>query len=114
MESPASLARSVRTVRQNIKEYDISNRRINVIAKGRLVNLVAGDGHLAEVMDMSFANQDLCVRYIAENKLQNGVHKVPYILDMYVARMKLESLGISIDELSSVQESYINSWEYGT
>jgi adenosylhomocysteinase len=114
MESLASLAKSVRTVRQNIKEYDIGNRRINVIAEGRLVNLVAGDGHPAEVMDMSFANQALCVRYIAENKLQNGVHKVPYSLDVYVARMKLESLGISIDELTSAQESYINSWEYGT
>ena len=77
MEALGSLAKSVRTVRHNIKEYDIGNRRINVIAEGRLVNLAAGDGHPAEVMDMSFANQALCVRYIAENKLLNGVHKVP-------------------------------------
>jgi adenosylhomocysteinase len=114
MEALASLAKSVQTVRQNIKEYDIGNRRINVIAEGRLVNLVAGDGHPAEVMDMSFANQALCVRYIAENKLLNGVHKVPYILDAYVARMKLESLDISIDELTLAQKYYISSWEYGT
>ena len=114
MEALASLAKSVKTVRNNIKEYDIGNRRINVIAEGRLVNLAAGDGHPAEVMDMSFANQALCVRHIAENKLLNGVHKVPQELDMYVAKMKLESMGISIDELTSTQECYMSGWECGT
>lgn len=114
MEALASLAKSVRTVRHNIKEYDIGNRRINVIAEGRLVNLAAGDGHPAEVMDMSFANQALCVRYIAENKLLNGVHKVPHVIDTYVAKMKLESMDISIDELTSEQECYMSGWECGT
>lgn len=114
MEALASLAKSVRTVRNNIKEYDIGDRRINVIAEGRLVNLAAGDGHPAEVMDMSFANQALCVRYIAENKLPNGVHRVPQELDIYVAKMKLESMGISIDELTSTQECYMSGWECGT
>jgi adenosylhomocysteinase len=114
MEALASLAKSVRTVRHNIKEYDIGNRRINVIAEGRLVNLAAGDGHPAEVMDMSFANQALCVRYIAENKLLNGVHGVPRELDTYVAKMKLESMGISTDELTSKQECYMSGWECGT
>jgi adenosylhomocysteinase len=114
MESLTSLARSVRTVRHNIKEYDIGGRRINVIAEGRLVNLAAGDGHPAEVMDMSFANQALCVRYIAENKLPNGVHKVPLELDTFVAKMKLESMGISIDELTETQECYMSGWECGT
>ena len=89
METLASLAKSVRTVRHNIKEYEIGDRCINVIAEGRLVNLAAGDGHPAEVMDMSFANQALCVRYIAENKLLNGVHGVPRELDTYVATLKL-------------------------
>ena len=74
-----SLTKSVRTVRQNIREYNFNNRRINVIAEGRLVNLAAGDGHPAEVMDMSFTNQALCVRYIAENKLFTGAHKVPHV-----------------------------------
>ncbi len=114
MEALASLAKSVRTVRHNIKEYEIGNRRINVIAEGRLVNLAAGDGHPAEVMDMSFANQALCVRYIAENKLLNGVHKVPLELDTYVAKIKLESMGISIDELTPTQECYMSGWECGT
>ncbi len=114
MEALASLAKSVRTVRNNIKEYDLGGRCINVIAEGRLVNLAAGDGHPAEVMDMSFANQALCVRYIAESKLSNGVHKVPQELDVYVAKMKLESMGISIDELTSTQECYMTGWECGT
>jgi adenosylhomocysteinase len=114
MEALDSLAKSTRTVRHNIKEYDIGNRCINVIAEGRLVNLAAGDGHPAEVMDMSFANQALCVRYIAENKLLNGVHGVPRELDTYVARLKLESMGISTDELTSKQECYMSGWECGT
>ncbi|KKG15107.1 S-adenosyl-L-homocysteine hydrolase [Methanosarcina sp. 2.H.T.1A.6] len=114
MEALASLAKTVRTVRHNIKEYDIGNRRINVIAEGRLVNLAAGDGHPAEVMDMSFANQALCVRYIAENNLLNGVHGVPKELDTYVATLKLESMGISTDKLTSKQECYMNGWECGT
>jgi adenosylhomocysteinase len=114
MEALSSLAKSVRTVRQNIREYNVNNRHINVIAEGRLVNLAAGDGHPAEVMDMSFTNQALCVRYIAENKLKNGVHKVPHVLDTYVAKMKLESMGISIDELTSVQACYMSGWECGT
>jgi len=114
MEALASLAKSARTVRHNIKEYDIGDRRINVIAEGRLVNLAAGDGHPAEVMDMSFANQALCVRYIAENTLLNGVHGVPRGIDTYVAKLKLESMGISIDELTSKQECYMTGWECGT
>lgn len=114
MEALEALAKSVRTVRHNIKEYELGNRRINVIADGRLVNLAAGDGHPAEVMDMSFANQALCVRYIAENKLNNGVHKVPLELDTSVAKLKLESMGISIDELTNEQERYMTGWEFGT
>ena len=114
MEALDSLAKSKKTVRNNIMEYDLGDRRINVIAEGRLVNLAAGDGHPAEVMDMSFANQALCVRYIAENKLPNGVHKVPQALDTYVAKMKLESMGISIDELTEAQECYMTGWECGT
>ena len=114
MEALASHAKSVREVRHNINEYYIDNRHINVIAEGRLVNLAAGDGHPAEVMDMSFANQALCARYIAENKLLNGVHRVPQGIDSYVAKMKLESMGINIDELTSEQECYLNDWECGT
>ncbi len=63
---------------------------------------------------MSFTNQALCVRYIAENKLHKGLFEVPHVLDMYVAKMKLEPMGISIDELTSVQECYMSSWDCGT
>jgi adenosylhomocysteinase len=114
VEVLSSLAKSVRTVRQNNREYNFNNRRINVIAEGRLVNLAAGDGHPAEVMDMSFTNQALCVRYIAENKLFNGVHKVPHVIDMYLAKMKLESMAINIDEITSVHECHMSSWDCGT
>jgi adenosylhomocysteinase len=114
LEDLGSMARSVRTSRKNIMEYDLGGRKVYVLAEGRLVNLAAGDGHPAEVMDMSFANQALCVRYIAENKLPNGVHVVPRELDMSVAEMKLKSMGISIDRLSSEQTKYMEGWECGT
>ena len=114
LEDLEDMARSVRTVRKNIKEYDLGDRKVNVLAEGRLVNLAAGDGHPAEVMDMSFANQALCVRYIAENTLVDGVHAVPHELDVGVAEMKLESMGISLDKLSSEQDEYMSSWSCGT
>lgn len=109
-----AMADSIKIVRKNIKEYNVAGRKINVLADGRLVNLAAGDGHPAEVMDMSFANQALCVKYIAENKLEAGVHPVPHDLDMYIAELKLRSMGIEIDELESHQTEYMEGWECGT
>jgi len=114
LEDLQSMATSVRTSRKNIKEYDLGSRKVYVLAEGRLVNLAAGDGHPAEVMDMSFANQALCVRYIAENRLASGVHAVPQELDISVAEMKLRSMGISIDKLSDEQAKYMCGWECGT
>ncbi len=114
LEDLKAMAGSVKTVRNNIKEYTLKDRRVYVLADGRLVNLAAGDGHPAEVMDMSFANQALCVRHIAENKLANGVHPVPLELDIGVAEMKLMSMDISIDKLSDEQTAYMGGWESGT
>lgn len=114
LEELESMAKGVRTVRKNIKEYDIGDRKVYVLAEGRLVNLAAGDGHPAEVMDMSFANQALCVRHIAENKLVNGVHAVPHEIDMHVAELKLKSMGVSIDSLSLEQNEYMSGWKSGT
>lgn len=114
LEDLRAMASSVRTVRNNIKEYKLSDRRVYVLADGRLVNLAAGDGHPAEVMDMSFANQALCVKYIAENRLSPGVHPVPRELDIGIAEMKLRSMGIAIDKLSDVQCRYMDNWECGT
>ncbi|MEK0313060.1 adenosylhomocysteinase [Cohnella sp. 56] len=109
----AALSASKRTVRRNIEEYQLKDgRRIYVLAEGRLVNLAAGDGHPAEIMDMTFALQALSLRYVNENYEAIGKHvvKVPYELDEQVARSKLESLGISIDTLSEDQKSYLDSW----
>ncbi|MFP4654978.1 MAG: adenosylhomocysteinase, partial [Methanohalobium sp.] len=109
-----SMAQSVRTVRNNIKEYNLGTHCINVIADQQTVNLAAGDGHPAEVMDMSFSNQALCVRHLIDNKLDIGVHAVPSQIDKYIAELKLKSLDIEIDELTPEQEEYMRGWEHGT
>lgn len=114
LESLKKNASEIKTVRKNIVEYTVSGKRIHVIADGRLVNLAAGDGHPAEVMDMSFANQALGVKYIAENKLSHGVHKVPEEIDTLVALLKLKSMDIEIDSLTERQKSYMDDWEEGT
>lgn len=98
--------------RKNIMGYKLADGRVlHLIAEGRLVNLAAGDGHPAEIMDMSFAIQALCARYIAQHKgLQKGVHFVPEEIDCEVARRKLASWGVKVDTLSEEQKTYLNSW----
>ncbi|MFC4599402.1 adenosylhomocysteinase [Cohnella hongkongensis] len=109
----AELAVSRRVVRRNIEEYVLKDgRKIYVLAEGRLVNLAAGDGHPAEIMDMTFALQAISLRYVNENyeKIGSQVINVPYELDERVARTKLESLGIGIDALTDEQKAYLDSW----
>jgi adenosylhomocysteinase len=109
----AAMSVSKRTVRRNIEEYQLQDgRKIYVLAEGRLVNLAAGDGHPAEIMDMTFALQALSLRYVNENyeKIGSRVVNVPYELDEQVARTKLEALGIRIDALSQEQKDYLDSW----
>ena len=91
-------------------------RRLHLLAEGRLVNLAAAEGHPAAVMDMSFANQALTAEWIAKNRdgIEVGVHPVPETIDAEVARLKLRSMGIEIDELTPEQEAYLSSWELGT
>ncbi|MDP5273146.1 adenosylhomocysteinase [Chengkuizengella sp. 2205SS18-9] len=104
---------SIRTVRNNIEEYALKDgRKIYLLAEGRLVNLAAGDGHPAEIMDMTFALQAMSLKYVNEQykNIGNKVESVPYELDEQVARIKLESLGINIDALSEEQKSYLESW----
>lgn len=98
--------------RKNITGYKMADGRVlHLIAEGRLVNLAAGDGHPAEIMDMSFAIQALCARYIAQhNGLSKGVHFVPEEIDREVARRKLAAWGVKVDALSPEQETYLNSW----
>ena len=110
------MAVSVKERRNNINGYTLENgNTLNVIAEGRLVNLAAGDGHPAEIMDMSFAIQALSARYIAENakSLEAGTVDVPEAIDKRVAAMKLGAWGVEIDALTPEQEKYLSSWDLG-
>lgn len=111
-----SIASSKRTIRQNLEEYKLENgKTIYLLAEGRLVNLVAAEGHPSEVMDMSFANQALCTEYIARHqKMESKVYNVPPDIDNTVARLKLEAMRIEIDKLTEEQEEYLKNWESGT
>lgn len=106
-----------RNVRNHVDEFLLSNgRRIFLLAEGRLVNLAAAEGHPASVMDMSFATQALATEYARRQngKLAVGVHKVPAGIEEWVARLKLESLGVKIDKLTPDQKKYMASFEEGT
>jgi len=108
-----SIAKSKREIRPNTVEYTLTNgRRVYLLAEGRLVNLVAAEGHPSEVMDMSFANQALAVLYHVNNRgrLQPKVYDVPLEQDQEVARLKLRTMGINIDELTPEQVKYLRSW----
>ena len=100
--------------RNNIQYYKLANgNRINVIAEGRLVNLAAGDGHPAEIMDMSFAIQALSAAYLVKNKdkLTDKIVYVPDEIDKEVANRKLKFWELEIDKLTPEQEKYLNSWQ---
>jgi adenosylhomocysteinase len=104
-----------KTIRPNLEEYALPNgRRAYLIGEGRLVNLVAAEGHPSEVMDLSFADQALAAEYLVRNKLAVDVYKLPDELDREVAKLKLRTMGIEIEELSEEQRRYITSWELGT
>lgn len=108
-----ALAVEKRQMRANVEGYVMKDGRVlNLLAEGRLVNLASGDGHPAEIMDMSFALQALSVRYLVENgdKLEPRVYSVPRSIDYRVARMKLHAMGINIDRLSPEQERYLSSY----
>ncbi|GAG09373.1 unnamed protein product, partial [marine sediment metagenome] len=98
-------------------EYTLKNKkRIYLLGEGRLVNLACAEGHPAEVMDLSFANQALSCEYIAKNhkKLGKKVYKVPDNIDEKVAQLKLKALGKRIDKLTAEQKKYLSSWQEGT
>ncbi len=105
-----------RKIRENVEEFIVGGKRIYLLADGRLVNLVAGQGHPAEIMDMSFADQALCAEFLVKNKGKLGprVYKIPEGMDRDIARLKLESMGIKIDALSKEQKGYMNDWREGT
>lgn len=120
LEALKALAVRKKEVKPLVTEYVISSKkrekRIYVLGEGRLVNLACAEGHPAEVMDLSFANQALSCEYIAKNykNLEKKVYPVPGEIDRKVARLKLESMGVKIDKLTKKQEKYLKSWEMGT
>jgi adenosylhomocysteinase len=104
-------------IRHQTDEYVMADgRRILLIAEGRLVNLGAAEGHPASVMDMSFSDQALTAEYLVKEakNLSAGLHEVPTEIDKTVARLKLESMGATVDVLTPAQELYLNSWEHGS
>ena len=112
-----AMSESKRNVRRNVDEHGLMDgRKLFLLGEGRLINLAAAEGHPASVMDMSFANQALAVHYIAtrDERLPVDVYDVPREIDSEVARLKLASMGITIDELTEEQEKYLSSWEEGT
>ena len=111
------MSSSKRTTRNFVEEYSLKDgRKINLLGEGRLINLAAAEGHPPSVMDMSFADQALSCEYMVKNykTLERKVYTVPLDLDKRVARLKLESMGIKIDKLTSEQEEYLASWSEGT
>ena len=112
-----SLSRSCREIRPFVEEFALADgRTVYLLGEGRLINLAAAEGHPASVMDMSFANQALCIEYLAKNQgaLKTQVYSVPREIDKQVARLKLDAMGISIDTLTPEQEKYLTSWQEGT
>ena len=111
------MSETKRRIREHVEEYRLMNgNRLYLLGEGRLINLTAAEGHPASVMDMSFANQALCVEYLATRpqRLPVDVYPVPAEIDLEVARLKLACMGITIDELTDEQREYLSSWEAGT
>ncbi|MBW4027648.1 adenosylhomocysteinase [Acidipila rosea] len=111
------ISSSKRPTREFVEEYAMRDgRKIYLLGEGRLINLAAAEGHPASVMDMSFANQALAADYLVKNhgSLEKKVYSVPQDLDKRVAKLKLESMSIGIDRLTSEQEEYLASWSEGT
>ena len=111
------LSVDVRTAREYVEEYTLQDgRKLCLLGEGRLINLASAEGHPASVMDMSFANQALAAEYIVKNdsQMENRVHLVPTALDASVAQLKLQAIGVKIDELTEEQHTYLNSWTMGT
>jgi adenosylhomocysteinase len=119
IEKPAleDMAVNKRRIREFVDEYEMADgRRLHLLGEGRLVNLSAAEGHPAAVMDMSFANQALAVEWVVKNKdsLTPQVYPVPRDIDVEIARLKLQAMGVEIDQLTAEQEDYLSSWEQGT
>lgn len=117
LKSLGKMSTGKREIRPEVMEYTLKGgKKILVLAEGRLVNLAAAEGHPASVMDMSFANQSLGAEWMLKNgsRLERKVYAIPEKIDKDIARLKLASLGVSIDRLTAEQRKYLTSWELGT
>ena len=117
IEGLNKISSSSREVRESVEEFKLNNGKcVYLLGEGRLINLAAAEGHPSAVMDMSFANQALCVEYLSKNsaKLATDVFPVPQEIDNQVGQMKLDSMGMSVDILTEEQIKYLNSWNVGT
>ena len=117
IEGLNKISSSSREVRESVEEFKLNNGKcVYLLGEGRLINLAAAEGHPSAVMDMSFANQALCVEYLSKNsdKLEIDVFPVPKEIDDQVGQMKLDSMGMSVDKLTQEQIKYLNSWNVGT
>jgi adenosylhomocysteinase len=116
LEGLARIASERRMVRALVEEFVVKGRRVVVLGEGRLINLAAAEGHPASVMDMSFANQALAAELLAKEsgRMAKAVHRLPANVDQEIARLKLQSMGVSIDTLTPEQVEYLASWDAGT
>jgi len=117
LDKLTEMAVARRPIRDFVEEFALRNgRHIYVLGEGRLINLAAAEGHPSSVMDMSFANQALCTEYLVKHSanLKQQVYRVPTLIDKEIARLKLASMGVQIDDLTEEQEKYLHSWEMGT
>jgi adenosylhomocysteinase len=117
LEGLEEITLSKRQMREHVEEHVLEGgRRIYVLGQGRLINLASAEGHPSSVMDMSFANQALVAEYLASHgqTLEKKVYRVPVEIDRAVAKMKLEAMGVRIDQLTEEQQKYLASWEQGT
>ncbi len=117
LEALKAMAESSRQVRPFVEEFRMGDgRRLFLLGEGRLINLAAAEGHPASVMDMSFANQALCIEHLVNTaqSLEPDVYDVPKDIDAEIAKMKLAAVGVEIDELTEEQRKYLSSWDVGT
>ena len=117
LEGLAVMTTAKRKIREFVEEFTLkSGKRVYVLGEGRLINLAAAEGHPADVMDMSFANQALAAEFMMANakSLEKKVYPVPLDIDREIARLKLAAMGITIDTLTEEQKTYLASWEMGT
>jgi len=116
LESLAKMSDKRRKVKEFVEEFSFGDKRVYVLAEGRLINLAAAEGHPAQVMDMSFANQSLSAEFLvsAAKELEKKVYDVPEAIDKEIARLKLNSMDVGLEKLTPEQKKYLASWHMGT